>query len=76
MDEVNILHQNAMTIFEWAEAHRMRGKMTRESRDYQCYVRTAYTLESKAAELCPSDVEPTKSVLTRSARDLGLMLKK
>lgn len=68
--EVTSCHQRAMVFAQDAYAARMQGRLKIAAR----LTRKAYDLEKKAADLVAPllDVEPTRSILHRSAATLAL----
>jgi tetratricopeptide (TPR) repeat protein len=71
MNEVQRLHQKAMDLAEQAEVAKRRG----ESHDQvQALLRQAFEQETQAADHLVEalDIEPTRSVLHRSAASLAI----
>jgi hypothetical protein len=66
------LHHKAMEWAEKADLARIHG----ETAKAQSLVHKALELEKEAASLCPEDLEPTRSVLYRSAASLALQCKR
>lgn len=66
MTTVRDLHRQAMATFDDAEMARRNGNTAEALSLYQ----QAQELESKAADLC--EKEPSKSILTASAYNIGL----
>jgi hypothetical protein len=71
MEKVHELHEKAMEISDLAEIERLKKNHVKSLRMYQ----EAFELEKQAAELLTGrkDVEPTRSVLFRSAASLALI---
>ena len=70
MTELNALHQQAMDLAEEATLERLRGNVDCAAR----LLRDAFEKEKAAAALTSNhlDLEPTRSVLHRSAASLAL----
>jgi hypothetical protein len=70
MKEVNSLHQKAMELADQAAAAKLAGAMD----DYKRLTVEALNLETEAAKTfaAESDLEPTRSVLFRSAATLAV----
>lgn len=69
MQEVESLHRKAMEAADFADVARLRGDMDAHG----ARIREAFELERRAANLLAnSDLEPSRSVLHRSAASLAL----
>jgi len=69
MQEVEDLHRKAMEVADLADLARLRGDMD----THGARIREAFELERRAANLLAgSDLEPSRSVLHRSAASLAL----
>lgn len=62
------LHREAMSLADEADRRRQAGE-EEKSRDL---MRQAFELERQAAEQCGGDLEPTRSILHRSAAEMAL----
>jgi hypothetical protein len=70
MSQIQVLHQQAMDLAEAAAVARLRGAPEQAEQ----FTRQAFEQETQAAALTAStlDVEPTRSVLHRSAASLAI----
>jgi hypothetical protein len=67
MKRIKELHRHAMEWAEKADLSRIRG----DADKVQPLLEKAFSLEKKAALLCADHLEPTRSVLYRSAASLA-----
>ncbi|MEL7433908.1 MAG: hypothetical protein AAFN11_08165 [Chloroflexota bacterium] len=69
IEETNAKHDEAMNLARLAELDKMRGNKDEAKRK----LRLAYTLENEVAQtLIPTDIEPSRSVILRSAASLAI----
>ena len=68
MNDIQELHYEAMRLADQADQYSRKRKLSKAKEIRQ----RAFSLERQAAELCPADLEPTRSVLHRSAGELAL----
>lgn len=68
MKQINELHKRAMDAADRADAARRAGS----DAEAMLFFREAFSAEREAALLVPTDLEPTRSVLLRSAASLAI----
>lgn len=70
MKEISDLHHRAMALADTAMLAKLQGNHAR----YRNFIKRAFAYEKQAADLCADDLslEPTRSVLHRSAASMGM----